>query len=265
MPQPELRIDNGQANLNQAVRAYWEAEPCGTEAEIVGDRAAYSPEWFAQIETYRYAAEPFIHAFAQFTRHHGKRVLEVGVGAGTDHLQWARAGAICYGIDLTAAGVVTTREHLALHGFRSALQQVDAEAMPFPNEFFDVAYSWGVIHHAEHPERIIQEIWRVLKPGGAFIGMMYNRHSLAVYKYWVRHALLKGKPGRSLADVVWHHVESIGTKAYTVDELRRLFAVFGSFSATPILTRSDYGRLPTPIRSLLPAHLGWFIAVRAVK
>jgi ubiquinone/menaquinone biosynthesis C-methylase UbiE len=265
MYQPEVRGENGPANLNQAVRAYWEAEPCGTETEIVGDRAPYSPEWFAQIEAYRYMAEPFIHAFAQFTRYHGKRVLEVGVGAGADHLQWARAGAICYGIDLTAAGVVTTHQHLALHGFRSALQQVDAEAMPFPNEYFDLVYSWGVIHHAEHPERVIQEIWRVLKPGGSFIGMMYNRHSLAVYKYWLRHALLKGRPRRSLADVVWHHVESIGTKAYTVAELRQLFAGFGGFSATPILTRSDYGRLPAPVCDLLPARWGWFIAMQAMK
>jgi ubiquinone/menaquinone biosynthesis C-methylase UbiE len=265
MYQPELRSGNGPANLNQAVRAYWEAEPCGTEAEIVGNLVPYSPEWFAQIEAYRYTAEPFIHAFAQFTRHHGKRVLEVGVGAGADHLQWMRAGAICYGIDLTAAGVLTTREHLALHGFRPALQQVDAEAMPFPNGYFDVVYSWGVIHHAEHPERIIQEIHRVLQPGGLFIGMIYNRHSLAVYKYWVRHALRQGKLGRSLADVVWHHVESIGTKAYTVAELRQLFSSFGSFSATPILTRSDYGRLPAWAWGFLPARLGWFIALQAIR
>jgi SAM-dependent methyltransferase len=51
---------------------------------------------------------------------------------------------------------------------------------------FDLVYSWGVIHHSEHPELIIGEIRRVLKPGGVFIGMMYGRHSPAVFKVWMK-------------------------------------------------------------------------------
>lgn len=254
-----------EIDLNQKVRSYWEAEPCGTEADIVGDLPSQTLAWFEQIESYRYTAEPFIHSVAQFSRHHGKKILEVGVGAGTDHLQWARAGAECYGVDLTEAGIATTRTHLAHYGFTSNLQRVDAEVLPFDDAFFDVVYSWGVIHHSEHPERILAEIRRVLKPGGLFLGMMYGRHSLAVYKYWVKYALLKGKPWRSLADVVWHHVESIGTKAYTVPELRQLFAPFQDFSAEPLLTRSDTGNLPAWLCALLPNRLGWFIALRAVK
>lgn len=258
-------MDTNNSALNQQVRGYWEAEPCGTEPAIVGDLAQQSPEWFAQVEAYRYQAEPFIHAIAQFTRHHGERVLEVGVGAGTDHLQWARAGAECYGVDLTDAAIATTRAHLALYGFHSTLQRVDAEVLPFDDAFFDVVYSWGVIHHSAEPQQIIGEIQRVLKPGGSFIGMFYGRHSLAVLKYWARHGLLRGKPWRSLSDVVWHHVESIGTKAYTVRELQQLFGHFRQFTAQPLLTQSDTGNLPRWLCELLPNRLGWFIAIRAVK
>ena len=99
-------------DLNQQVRSYWEQEPCGTDKGIVGELEPLSREWFEQIEAHRYAVEPFIHSAVQFTRHRGKTMLEVGVGAGTDHLQWARAGCICHGVDLTEAAIETTRARL---------------------------------------------------------------------------------------------------------------------------------------------------------
>ena len=152
--------------MNESVRTYWEAQPCGTNPEIVGEASQEDREWFERVEQHRYSVEPFIHSVAQFTRHHGKTILEVGVGAGTDHLQWARAGARCHGVDLTEAGVEITRRRLAAYGFMSDLQRADAESLPFPDASFDLVYSWGVIHHSEHPDRIIREILRVLKPGG---------------------------------------------------------------------------------------------------
>lgn len=252
------------SNLNnEEVRRFWEKEPCGTSSRIVGDLPKYSREWFERAEEYRYQREPFIHSVAQFTRHHGKKILEVGVGAGTDHLQWARAGAQCYGVDLTDAAIETTKAHLSLYGFESSLRRVDAESLPFDDESFDLVYSWGVIHHSEHPEQVIQEIRRVLKPGGIFIGMMYGRRSPTAFKLWVRRALLKGKPWRSFADVIWHYMESIGTKAYTVSELKRLFSEFSSFSAKPVITISD--RWPAWLARFFPDEWGWFITLKAIK
>ena len=252
-------------SINPEVRSYWEQEPCGTDRAVVGDQSARSPEWFASVESFRYEVEPFIHAVAQFTRHRGKRILEVGVGAGTDHLQWARAGCDCHGVDLTDAGIATTRAHLAVHGLTSNLQRVDAEVLPFPDASFDLVYSWGVIHHSQHPERIIAEIHRVLKPGGVFIGMLYGRRSVTVLHVWIRHALKKGRPFRSFADVVWNHVESIGTKAYTEPELRDLFGAFTPVRTTPLLTINDRAGFPRWLSQFFPARWGWFIAIHAHK
>lgn len=251
--------------LNDAVRAFWQRVPCGTTPDIVGELPALTKEWFERVEEYRYTNEPFIHSVAQFTRHHGKTVLEIGVGAGTDHLQWARAGCACYGVDLTDAAIELTRARLATYGLTSNLSRLDAEQLPFPDNMFDVVYSWGVIHHSEHPERIIREIRRVLKPGGLFIGMMYHRRSPAALKVWIRYALLKGKPWRSLSDVIWHHVESIGTKAYTVRELHALFSGFQTFSARGIITPYDTAKIPTWISRFFPNDWGWFMSLRAVK
>jgi ubiquinone/menaquinone biosynthesis C-methylase UbiE len=251
--------------LTEQVRSYWEGEPCGTAPFITGELPKLTREWFEQIEAHRYAVEPFIHSVAQFTRHHGKRMLEVGVGAGTDHLQWARAGALCHGVDLTQAGIDTTRERLALYGLASELQRANAEQIPYPDASFDLVYSWGVIHHAERPEKVVAEIRRVLKPGGQFIGMLYGRRSLLTLRFWVKYALLAGKPWRSPADVIWHHMESVGTRAYTQRELKAMFGEFAAVSTIPILTPYDTVRLPLWLARLMPNGLGWFIAVRATR
>jgi ubiquinone/menaquinone biosynthesis C-methylase UbiE len=250
---------------NADVRKYWEREPCGTSPEIVGGLTAHTREWFEQVENYRYQVEGYIHSVAQFTRHRGKTVLEVGVGAGTDHLQWARAGCTCYGVDLTDAAIETTRERLQLYGLRSDLRRIDAESLPFDDGMFDVVYSWGVIHHSAHPERIIAEIHRVLKPGGRFIGMMYGRHSVIALRFWVRHALLAGRPWRSLSEVIATEVESAGTKAYTVAELRRLFRAFSTCSAKPVITHADTSDWPRAVSRFFPDDWGWFITIAADK
>jgi len=251
--------------MNEAVRQYWEREPCGTSPALVGNLTPGTREWYEGIEDCRYSLEPFIHSVAQFTRHYGKELLEIGVGAGTDHLQWARGGAICHGVDLTEAAIQTTKDHLGVYGFQSDLHRIDAEQLPFQDEAFDVVYSWGVIHHSDHPERIVGEIRRVLRPGGLFLGMMYGRHSVTALKLWVKQGLMRGRPWRTLADVVWNHMESVGTKAYTVRELRTLFREFTAFEGVPILTPYDFKRIPKWLGQLLPTWLGWFITLRAVR
>lgn len=253
------------SDLNEQVRAFWEREPCGTNDRITGPLEVGSRDWFEAVERNRYAHEPMIHAAAQFTRHRGKRLLEIGVGAGTDHLQWARAGCVCHGVDLTDAAIETTRRRLALYGFDSTLKRHDAESLPFADGSFDLVWSWGVIHHAERPGRIVAEIHRVLTDGGEYRGMMYKRYSLAVLKEWVKHGALKGRPWRSFADVLAHHFESPGTKAYTLVELRRMFGTFREVSVEPVMTPYDLQHLPAFLKGWLPDALGSFVVIRAVK
>lgn len=250
--------------LNEKVRSHWEQEPCGTSPWITGDAKPETREWFIDVERHRYEAEPHIFSAAQFTRWEGKDLLEIGVGAGSDHLQFARAGARCNGVDLTDAAIETTRKHLALYGYTSNLQRADAEHLPFEGRSFDVVYSWGVIHHSANPEAIVREIHRVLRPGGMFVGMMYQRHSLVTYKLWVRRALFAGKPFRSLSDVLWHHMESLGTKAYTQGELRQMFSDFSDVKLTPLATIYDRKWLGA-LGKLIPDVLGWNLAIHATR
>jgi ubiquinone/menaquinone biosynthesis C-methylase UbiE len=170
--------------------------------------------------------EPEVMGFAQFPRYHGKKMLEVGVGMGTDFLQWVRSGAEAYGIDLTPEGVRHTLTRLELYGLTAKEVRVaDAESLPYSDNMFDLVYAWGVIHHSPNTEKALAEIVRVLKPGGTAKIMVYNRHSLQVFLMWVRLGLLKGQPWRSPRDLLWNHQESPGTKAYTHQEIHRILAV----------------------------------------
>jgi ubiquinone/menaquinone biosynthesis C-methylase UbiE len=249
-----------------AVRAYWNAAPCGTRDVSTDPEAAD----FAELERIRYDREPFIPRFAQFGAMRGRRVLEVGVGAGTDHLRFARAGAVLSGIDLSEVSLETARRRLAREGLVSNLRPADAEALPFPDGSFDFVYSWGVIHHTPGTAQAAAEILRVLDAGGRFCVMLYNRHSLVAAQAWLLYAALRGRPTRPIADVLASHMESPGTKAYTAPEALALFAGAKDAEVETIVTPYDMriGRrrfLPKWSWGMVPARVGWFHVVTGAK
>ncbi|MGH7439762.1 MAG: class I SAM-dependent methyltransferase [Polyangiaceae bacterium] len=246
----------------ESVRAYWNAAPCGTaDVREIEEAAA-----FRELERQRDEREPFIGQFARFGLSRGKRLLEVGVGAGTDHIRFARAGAICTGVDLSEKSLETTRRHLQHEGLASDLRVADAEHLPFADATFEYVYSWGVIHHTPDTRRAAQEILRVLRKGGEFTVMVYNRHSLVAAQAWLLFAAMRGRPTRSLSDVLASHVESPGTKAYTVGEARDLFAGASRVHVETVVTGYDLrvGRrrfLPFWTHRTVPSRLGWFHVV----
>jgi SAM-dependent methyltransferase len=245
------------------VRSFWETSPCGTR-ELVEEEA--SAPYFARLERDRDRLEPFIATFARFDAWRGQRVLDVGIGAGTDFVRFVRAGAMATGVDLTNHSVELCRKRLALEGLEAEVRVADAEALPFQTGAFDFVYSWGVLHHTPDTARALGEVQRVLRPGGELCVMLYNRHSLVALQAWVLYGLLRGRPWSSLAAIIAAHVESPGTRAYRIGELRRLFGGLQSLRVEPVVTAYDLrvGRrrfLPSVLRPLVPKRLGWFLVV----
>ena len=215
------------------VQDFWDAASCG---EVYADE---EDELASQAAT-RYALEPYIKTFAMFDDGHDRDVLEVGVGMGADHLEWARAKPRSLtGIDLTPRAVDWTARRLAANGFAPALMVGDAENLAFPDESFDLVYSWGVIHHSPDTQRCFDEIHRVLRPGGEARVMIYHSRSIVGYMLWARYALATGHPRRSLADVYATHLESPGTKAYSVAQGHELCRRFASAEVSVQLTFGD--------------------------
>lgn len=214
------------SELTDQVHGFWNKASCDTH---IAAADKFSMDYFEEIENYRYYDQPFIHKFAQFSRYHGKEVLEIGFGAGTDFIQWLRAGAVATGIDLTEEALANLQQRIKIYGLPQPRQLVvgSAEDLPFPTSSFDLVYSFGVLHHCADTPRALREAVRVLRPGGELKIMLYNRHSILALNTWVKHALAKGKPWKSLGWCLWNHVESAGTKGYTKRELVNMLGGLG--------------------------------------
>ncbi len=210
-------------------------------------------------------------------------MLEIGVGLGADHQGFAEAGARLTGVDLTERAVENTLRRFELLGLKSDLRAADAEVLPFAANTFDLVYSWGVLHHTPDTPRAIEEVRRVLRAGGSARIMVYHKHSMVGFMLWIRYALLTGRVFTSLDEIYARHLESPGTKAYTVAEARRLFAKFASCEIRTVLTHGDLlesesgqrhrGALLSLARAIWPRRLvralcpaaGLFMLIAATK
>jgi ubiquinone/menaquinone biosynthesis C-methylase UbiE len=219
----------------ELVRDFWDKASCGELLYLPqSDREGYE----AQARM-RENLEPYIAGFADFGGARGLRVLEVGVGLGADHQRFAESGAELCGVDLTLRAVEHTRRRLAAFGLKSQIDVGDAEDLRFPDESFDRVYSWGVLHHSPDTKRAVEEVRRVLRRGGEARIMIYHKWSLVGLMLWTRYGLLQLRPWRSLAEIYAAHLESPGTKAYTVAEARAMFAAFANVHIHTVLTHGD--------------------------
>ncbi len=211
------------------VRQFWDAAPCGS-------RYLRERQDFEAHARARYVLEPHIADFANFKSARGAKVLEIGVGLGADYLEWLKAEAQATGVDLSPASIAQARLRCELAGYQADLRVADAEDIPFPDESFDVVYSYGVMHHSPDTARCIGEAWRVLKPGGQARIMVYHHPSLTGILLWLRYGVLRGK---SLRQCVYDHLESPGTKTYTRREVAALMKRFGKVEARLVFSPGD--------------------------
>ena len=156
------------------------------------------------------------------------------------------------------------------------VRPADCEALPYPDNFFDLVYSVGVVHHTPDTKQALAEIVRVCRPGGSCKIMVYHRHSLVALFLWIRKALLAGRPWRSLAWCINHFVENSGTKAYTRPEIRAMLHEFPTVNVRVRSVLTTYDTLPgrpkffqvvaRVLAGLLGGdRVGWFLLVDLQK
>lgn len=195
------------------------------------------------------------------------------------------------GVDLTREAVERTRTRLELRKLPyDTLVQGSVLNLPFEDNSFDKVYSFGVLHHVPDISQAQKEIWRVLKPGGELIVMLYAKNSLNYYFSIMlirRLALLgllalgvRGNPnskiGQHIANARQYgvieylkmknfiHRNTDGplnpySKVYTIKEVQRDFRDFEL-----VEVRKDFMHAPPLPVSWLPMGkvLGWHLLVR---
>lgn len=125
----------------------------------------------------------------------GKKFLEIGCGGGGHSSFFKKMGAIITSIDLTPERVISTAKKFSLiEPIDQGLVCVaDAENLPFGNDTFDIVYSNGVLHHSENTDKCIEEVYRVLKPNGTAVIMLYSRHSAQFWANTFIKAIITGE------------------------------------------------------------------------
>lgn len=222
-------------DLKRSVREFWDNRPCG-EAYAKGDT---QEEHLQTHATTRYRLEPYIRPFAKFDGT-GRNVLEIGVGMGADHVEWAKSGPRqLVGVDLSPRAVDWTLQRLAYEGAESNVLVGDAESLPFREATFDLVYSWGVLHHTPDTRSAFGEAHRVLRAGGQLRAMIYHRPSVVGLLLWARYGLGKCQPRRSLSDLYAQYLESPGTKGFTSDEASELLSGFDNCRIRSIVSFGD--------------------------
>jgi SAM-dependent methyltransferase len=159
-----------RTTLVAAVRQFWDRNPCGTK-NTGAERGTLA--FYRQVEAHRYHEEFHIPLVAEFDQHASHQVLEVGCGLGTDGRQFARGGARYTGCDLSLESLRLARRGFGLFGLTGDFVCTDAADLPFCDSRFDIVYSHGVLHHVPSTVRAINEVHRVLRPGGTAIIMLY--------------------------------------------------------------------------------------------
>ena len=160
----------------ETVAEYWNRRPCNLRHSR---REIGSREYFDEVEERKYFVEPHIPVFAEFPRWHGKRVLEIGCGIGTDAVNFARAGADYTGVELSEASLALTRRRFETFGLTGRLLQANAEELEGVGDpaSFDLIYSFGVIHHTPHPDAVLRRARQLMRPDGELRVMVYARDS----------------------------------------------------------------------------------------
>lgn len=158
------------------VKSYWDRRPCNVRhsSRNIGTR-----EYFKEVEERKYFVEPHIPDFAQFERWAGKRVLEIGCGIGTDAVNFARAGALYTGVELSPVSLALAKRRFAVFGLEGQFFDCNAERLSevIAAKAFDFVYSFGVIHHTPEQRLVIAQARRAVRDDGELRIMLYARNS----------------------------------------------------------------------------------------
>ena len=214
--------------------------------------------WFLQIERKRYARHgAWIPHVLEFSRHRGEKLLALGDGLGTDWVRYAENGTEVIVCSPSPEQLLMVRRHFELRAVRGEFREGNGTSLPLPSHHLDLVCLSERDWDNEDLPRSVDEIFRVLRPGGKVMAIFPAAFDSA---HWQRKLL----PWQR-----WFGTAPPKTsgRVFRSRELRSLFANFGEVRISKRhLRRSDLPHLwrvmPLPILERL---MGRYLIVKAFK
>jgi len=282
---------NVEKSIKKLICHFWSNNPC---ARNLLKNNEGSKEFFKEHDELIDKLTPYHESIYEYKKAEGKCILEVGCGMGSHAARFAQYAKKFYAIDLTPKGTKLTKLRFQIFKLFGEIIQADAENLPFKDNYFDFVYSNGVIHHTPNTSKAIEEIYRVLKPGGKIIVMIYHKNSIfywfdLMFKTQIKYSILKLIPTKlvkkifkdnisalELKDVLnmarWRNLPDIilrfcdghfnpHTKVYSKEEVKKMFFQFKELFIELYSSSDRYiDKIP-----LINKYFGWALFIHAKK
>lgn len=216
---PNLRLQGDFPSSSEIADRLYVAESLETSASSSRPETSepYGLQWFLEIENRRHGRRGrWIPKLLEFTKHQGETLLGVGNGLGTDWVPYAREGAQVIVCSPRADRLSLVRRNFELRGLPGRFFCAPPFRLPLETSSVDVACLSGLFEDISDPQPVVEEVFRVLKPGGKVLAVVAARYDVAFWSQW----LLPWNAWLGRREL------PVAEETYSVRGLKRLFGRF---------------------------------------
>jgi len=248
----------------ELIREYWNKNPYEYQ---ISRSPLGTIDYFRDLESYYSKKYGYLKKYFDYSSLCGKKGLDIGCGFGNDLIKLTQAGALVTGVDISDLAVEMSKKNLEIRNLNAEVLREDGENLKYKDNSFDFIFAFSTISYTPNPERMTQEIHRLLKEGAEAYLAVYNRSSWFVLLF---KALNKKLPRGAAPSF----------KQFSEKDFRELLKPFSKVELTtdrfPFKTDRDnkiqtvlYNNLFIPAFSLIPKKYlkshGLHIFARVVK
>jgi ubiquinone/menaquinone biosynthesis C-methylase UbiE len=257
-----------EMNKIKQVQKYWDEYTTEIQTQFTCKDLG-SKEYFQEIKVHHDKAYALSNQVLNLPNLAGKSVLEVGCGIGLDALEYAKHRARVAAVDLSPICINLAKRYFSYNNLNGILKIGNAEQLPYADNKFDVVVARQILMFTPDPQKAVDEMLRVLKPGGEAIALLHNRHS------W--YALLGKVTGTNLV------AQAKDPPVNVLHSIKEAHQMFQKFSVVKIIldkfpskTKRRTGVLARlynlvfiPVTKIIPRGIirpfGWYIIIKARK
>ena len=185
-PKPEhLQGPHNPHEFAQKLYSLESLQPAALRWRTQNPLEPYSLQWFLDIENQRHSKHgKWIPKLLEFAKHSGEKLLGLGHGLGTDWVQYAQNGAAVIVCSPATPQLELVRRNFQLRQLPGKFIQAEPTCLPLEANSIDVVCISSLHHGIDEPEKVIEEVYRVLKPGGKVLAVTPAFYDV---DYWVRN------------------------------------------------------------------------------